>query len=111
MGRAAAQEVRAGLGQAQFAIHGQPGYGGILVVLPVVLPPADRAQLLRAGRFQRPVPAAKATETSLFGSPHERMDGEGERRVTWPMKTEAKNTTSPSAVMAGLLRLPFFFAM
>jgi len=65
MGSAACGVVVAGFVQAQGSIHGEANVGGILIFLPVILPPAHRAQGQRRWRLQRPESAARATKTSL----------------------------------------------
>jgi len=55
--------------QAEAAVHRQPDIGCVAIFLPVILPPADRAQRQRAGRFQRSVPAARAAKTIPHSSP------------------------------------------
>src|ERR1035437_9460857 len=57
MGRAALDEVGAGLGQAEGSVHCQADIGGVAVLLAVILPPADGAQGQRLGRLQRLVAA------------------------------------------------------
>ena len=67
MGGAASVKVLARFIQAQLAVDRQADFRGISVFLAVVFPPAHRAQRERAGRLQRPVPAARAAITSLRG--------------------------------------------
>ena len=50
------------LSEAQMAIDGQTDLGGILVLLSIVFPPANRAQLHRGGRFQGPAPTTRAAK-------------------------------------------------
>ena len=64
MGRAAMRVVLAGFIQAEVAVHGQANLGGVVVLLAIVLPPANRAQPQRAGSLQRPVTAAWTAKTS-----------------------------------------------
>jgi hypothetical protein len=52
MGSSALGVMLAGFVEAQLAIDGQTDVLGVLVFLAVVLPPADRAQLQSAGRFE-----------------------------------------------------------
>jgi hypothetical protein len=68
MRRAELGIIRAGLAQAQLPIHRQPDIASVVVLLPVILPPANRAKRKRAGRLQRPVSAAWATKSRLNGS-------------------------------------------
>jgi len=63
MGRAAMGVVGASLGQAEGTIHGQTDIRGIVVLLAVILPPADGAQGQRLGRIQRFISAAWTTKT------------------------------------------------
>ena len=81
VGSAAMGVVLPGFAQAEGAVHGQADIGGVLVLLAIVLPPADRAQPQCAGRLQRLVPAARAAKTNLYQSPHECMDENGGARV------------------------------
>ena len=81
VGSAAMGVVLPGFVQAEGAVHGQADIGGVLVLLAIVLPPADRAQPQCAGRLQRLVPAARAAKTNLYQSPHECMDENGGARV------------------------------
>ena len=73
MGCAAMSVVLAGFVEAQLAVHRQAHFGGVNVLLAVVLPPADRAQRQGAGRLQRLVSAARAAKTSFYG--FHRMNG------------------------------------
>jgi hypothetical protein len=75
MCRPAMRVVSAGLIQAQSPVYGQTHIRGVLVFLPIILPPAHGAQSERVRRLQRPVPAARAAESSLNQSPHNYMDG------------------------------------
>src|SRR5208337_4614541 len=69
MGRAALGVVDAGLVQAQGSVDGEANIGGILVVLAIVLPPADRTQGQSPWRLQRLESAARATKKSVHYSP------------------------------------------
>ena len=71
MGSAASCVVGAGLVQAEGAVHRQPDIRGVLVLLAVVLPPANRAQAQRFGRLQRLISAAWAAKTSLHSFPQD----------------------------------------
>jgi hypothetical protein len=42
MGRAALRIVHSGLAEAQFAVYGVSDFGGVSVLLSIVLPPAHR---------------------------------------------------------------------
>jgi len=65
VGGAAKRIMLAGLLEAELAVHGEADFGGVLVLLAIVLPPADRAQRQGAGRIQRLVSAARAAKTKL----------------------------------------------
>jgi hypothetical protein len=67
--------IGARLVQAELAVHRQSHLEGVLVLLAVILPPADRAQLQGSGRIERPVSAARTTKTGFGGDTHIRMDG------------------------------------
>ncbi len=71
MGRAASGVVGAGLVQAEGSVHRQPDIRGVLVLLAVVLPPANRAQAQRFGRLQRLISATWAAKTSLHSFPQD----------------------------------------
>jgi hypothetical protein len=71
MGGSDARVVFARFTQAEGAIHGEPHIAGIGVFLPIVLPPADRAQSQRAGVFERSESTTRAAKTSLHGFPHD----------------------------------------
>jgi len=65
MGRATLSVVLASFAQAEIAVHGQAYLASGVVLLAIVLPPADRAQPQRAGGLQRLAAAAWAAKTSL----------------------------------------------
>ena len=52
MGRAALGVVVAGLFEAELAIYGEADFGGVVVFLAVVFPPADGAKAKRARGFK-----------------------------------------------------------
>jgi hypothetical protein len=52
MGRAALGVVVAGLFEAELAIYGEADFGGVVVFLAVVFPPADGAKAKRAWGFK-----------------------------------------------------------
>lgn len=54
--------IPAGLAQAQDSIHREVNLIGIIVLLPVVLPPADGAQSHRPGRFEGSCATARAAK-------------------------------------------------
>jgi len=70
MGRPALGIVLAGFAQAEGAVHRQPDIGGVRVLLPVVFPPAHRAQRHHARSLQRPQSAAWAAISSLHSPPN-----------------------------------------
>ena len=72
MGSATLGEMRAGVGQTEGAVYREPDIRGVFVLLPVILPPANRAKGHRLGRFQRFISAAWAAKTGLHASAHER---------------------------------------
>jgi len=65
MGGSAKLVVMSGLGQAEFAIHGGSHFGGVIRVLAVVLPPANRAELERIRQRKCSCAAAGATKRSF----------------------------------------------
>ena len=73
MCRAALRKVLAGLVETQLPVHSQAHFGGVIVLLAIVLPPADWAQRQGAGLLQRLVAAAWAAKTIFHGVP--RMNG------------------------------------
>ena len=77
MGRAALSVVLAGFIQAEAAVHSQADFAGGVVLLAIVLPPADRAQRQRAGGLQRLTSAAWTAKTRFHHLP--RMNGRGRR--------------------------------
>jgi hypothetical protein len=78
MSRAAVFKMRARLAQAQPAVDRQPNISRVVVFLPVILPPANRAQLQRFRRFQRSIPAARTTKSRL----HAEMDVFPKAKIT-----------------------------
>ena len=74
VGGAATQIRCTGLGQAEMAVYGEANFGRIGVVLPIVLPPADGAQLHGRRRFQRAIAAAWASKAD-GGNFHVEIDG------------------------------------
>ena len=62
--------VDAGLKQAQLPVHGQTNLGGVVVLLAVVLPPADRAQLKGSRGFEGSIPAAGTAKTGFRRNAH-----------------------------------------
>lgn len=68
---AALHEMNPGLGEAQLTVDGEVHVAGIVVLLPVVLPPAHRAKLKSLRSCKSPIPATW-TAKLIF---HVRMDG------------------------------------
>ena len=75
MSRAAEGILLARLFQTESAVDRKPDFGGVRVLLPVILPPADRTQRQRPRRFQGLAAAAWAAITILHGFPHTTLDG------------------------------------
>ena len=69
MGRAALKKVLARLVQAELAVDRQARLAGILILLAVVLPPADRTKRQGGGRFQRSVATARTAVSYVQESP------------------------------------------
>lgn len=80
MGRSAVGKIFTGLVQAEHAIDREADFAGILVLLAIILPPANGAQSEGAGRFQRLVSATGTTKTCLR-SFHASMDEVQQLRV------------------------------
>ena len=75
MRRAKLAVIRARLVQAQLAVHCQAHFRRVFVFLPVIFPPADRAQLQGTGRFERLISATRATIPDFDRSAHIGIDG------------------------------------
>lgn len=75
MRRAKLAVIRARLVQAQLAVHCQSNFRRILIFLPIIFPPADRAQLQGARRFERLISATRAAITDFDRSAHIGIDG------------------------------------
>jgi hypothetical protein len=67
VGRPVPGKVISGFVQAELAVDGEADFRGVLILLAVVFPPANRAQRQRTRCFQGLVSAAWATKTSLHG--------------------------------------------
>ena len=65
MSRAAMSEVLAGFIQAEGSIDGEADFGCVVILLAIVLPPADGAQGQRTGGFQGLIAAARTSITNL----------------------------------------------
>lgn len=68
---AAGDVVQARFGEAEFAVDGEAHVGGVCIFLPVVFPPADRAEGHGIGGFEGAVATAGAAIRVL----HMRIDG------------------------------------
>ena len=62
--------VGAGLVEAQLAVDRQTDLSGVGVLLAIVFPPANGAQLQGTGRFEGSVPAAGTAKTECDRSAH-----------------------------------------
>lgn len=82
MGCPALGKVLAGFLEAELGVDGETDFGGVIVFLAVVFPPADRAQLQSTGCFQGSVSAAGTTIAHFDRRIHTRMDGEKSLRIT-----------------------------
>jgi hypothetical protein len=85
MGRAAMREVLAGFIQTEGSVDGEADFGCVVVLLAIVLPPADGAQGQRTGGFQGLIAAAWTSIANLQKFP--RMCGR-ERGVRVYMKDD-----------------------
>jgi len=75
MGRAALGVVDSRLFEAELTVDSEAHFGGVIVFLAVVFPPADRAEVECFGRFESLRPAARATVAHFDRRTHKRMDG------------------------------------
>jgi len=73
MGGADSREVLAGFVQAQLAVDSETDLGSVCVLLAVVFPPADGAQLHHARRNERPKSATWAAKAGGHNSPLKRL--------------------------------------
>lgn len=71
MGCTALHEVLAGLVEAELAIDGQPDVLGVVVLLAIVFPPADRAEIQGSGGIECLISTARASITNFVGSTHD----------------------------------------
>jgi hypothetical protein len=76
MGCAALGVVGAGFFEAELAVDGEADFGGVVVFLTVVLPPADRTKLKGCRSFESLKSAAGATVAHFDTGTHTRMDEE-----------------------------------
>jgi len=60
--------------QAELAVDGEANFGGVVVFLAVIFPPADRAKHERFRRFQSFISTAGATKADFDGGAHTQMD-------------------------------------
>ena len=75
MGGANFGKVVAGLIEAELSVDGEADFRGVWVFLAVVFPPADRAQLERAGSFESFISTAGAAIAHYDGCTHTGIDG------------------------------------
>jgi hypothetical protein len=61
--------VYPGLAQAELPVDRKPNFFSIFIVLPVVLPPANRAEAKRTGDVERLVSTARTAIAILSGHP------------------------------------------
>jgi hypothetical protein len=94
--RAAFSEMHPRLAQTQLSVHREPDLGGILILLPVVFPPANRAQIQHRRRRQRPI---SATWTAIL-VPHVSMDGFWGREITNIRQSVPRKYCPPSLTLA-----------
>jgi len=74
MCRAALRKVLAGLVETQLPVHSQAHFGGVIVLLAIVLPPANRAKPQGIRSFQGLVSAAGTTKAGSDDF-HVQIDG------------------------------------
>ena len=77
MGRAVVCEVRTGLIETELSVDGEANFGGVVVFLAVVFPPADRAQLQGSGRIEGFISTAGASIAHYDCGAHTGIDGKG----------------------------------
>jgi hypothetical protein len=75
MGRAALSVVDSRLFEAQLTVDGEAHFGGVIVFLAIVFPPADRAKLECCGRFESLESTARTTVAHFDCRAHTRIDG------------------------------------
>ena len=80
MGRAELGIVDSRLFEAQLAVDSEAHFGGVIVFLAVVFPPADRAKLECRGRFESLLSAARATVARFDRRTHKGMDAKNGAR-------------------------------
>jgi hypothetical protein len=69
VGRAALNKVLAGFVQAELAVYRHVRLAGVLILLAVVLPPADWTKRQGGGRFQRSVTTARTAIVNVQDIP------------------------------------------
>jgi hypothetical protein len=99
IGSATARIRRARFGKTQMPIHRQANFLRILVILPIVFPPAHRAQLHRVRRIKGSISAAGAAKTHL-----RRLNRIRRLHKEIDALCKAKVDTAPSAIY-GVCRL------
>jgi hypothetical protein len=82
MSRAAVGKVLAGFVQAERAVDGEADFGGILVLLAIVLPPANWAKSKRSNGLERLITAAWASKAQVRRFLHCGQTGEPGSRIT-----------------------------
>jgi hypothetical protein len=82
--------VAAGLAQAQLPVHRKPNIFSIFIVLPIVLPPANRAKAKRAGNMERLISTTWAAKT-ILSSRHCRLTEPREEEITLPALKESEH--------------------
>jgi hypothetical protein len=82
MRRAELCVVLAGLIKAELAVDGEAHFGGVSVLLTIILPPADRTQLQGPGRIEGFISTAGTPEAHFNCRTHAEMDDTQTRRIT-----------------------------
>ena len=90
MGGAAGRIVAAGLAQAQLPVDRKPNLFSIFIILPIVLPPANRTKGKRAGDVERPVSTAWAAK-AILGGDHIGLTKPREEEITLPALTRGEH--------------------
>jgi hypothetical protein len=82
MSRAELRVVQTGFIQAELAIDCEAHFRGVVILLAVILPPANRAQLQSAGCIESSISTTRATKTHFNCRTHAEMDGAKTRGIT-----------------------------
>jgi hypothetical protein len=82
--------VYPGLAQAELPVYRKPNIFSIFVVLPVILPPANRAKSKRAGHLERPV-STTGTAKAILSGHHMGLTEPREKLITSPALKECKH--------------------